>query len=78
MAKQHNAAIVRGLYEKFGQGDIDGLVGSMSQDVKRLIPIAEVSLSVRREGPGGETAPPRYLVPIGRRDRTQRQSLRPK
>lgn len=52
MAKQDNAAIVRGLYEKFGQGDIDGLVDSMTPDVKWLLPqIAEVSLSGQRQGP---------------------------
>lgn len=52
MAEQDNAAIVRGLYEKFGRGDIDGLLGAMTKDIQWLIPeIADVSLSGRRQGP---------------------------
>ena len=52
MAEQDNVAIVRGLYEKFGQGDFEGLVSGMTNDITWVIPdIADVSLSGRRQGP---------------------------
>jgi ketosteroid isomerase-like protein len=54
MAEQDNAAIVRKLYEKFEQGDIDAMIGRMAEDVKWQLPdIAEVPLSGKRRGHEG-------------------------
>lgn len=51
MAKDDNAAIVRKLYECFGQGDLDGVLSRMTADIQWHIPqIAGVSLSGPRRG----------------------------
>lgn len=51
MAKDDNAAIVRKLYECFGQGDLDGVLERMTPDIHWHIPeIAGVSLSGPRQG----------------------------
>ena len=51
MAEQDNAVVVRELYECFGQGDIDGLLGRMTEDIQWHVPqIAGVPLSGQRRG----------------------------
>ena len=54
MAAQDNAAIVRGLYEKFEKGDIDAMLGGMAEGITWQLPeIAEVPLSGTRQGRDG-------------------------
>lgn len=51
MAEQGNIEIVRGLYENFREGDIDAMLGGMTEDVEWQLPeIAGVPFSGRRQG----------------------------
>lgn len=51
MAEQENSEVIRSVYESFRAGDIDAMLGSMTEDVEWQLPeIAGVPFSGRRQG----------------------------